>query len=163
MRNRLKTEGVPGSEIALEVLKPKGLIPPTVADELEALSVDPLAWGNARETSARFIRNGETAVLVRAVTDEQVEFATNILRQYASIGLDTIPLAAEPALVLRTASPARKVGCRRRMAPCYAGSRGARQRRPAFRAIRHFSGAGRSGDHREAARYFSRPPQPNDI
>ena len=76
-------------------------VPATVADELEALSVDPLVWGNVRETFASFIRDGEIALLVRAGTDEQVEFATNILRQYASIGLDTIPLAAEPALVLR--------------------------------------------------------------
>lgn len=98
-RNRLKTEGVPGSEIALEVLKPRGPIPPTVADELEALSVDPLVWGKVRETFASFIRNGETAVLVRAVTDEQVEFAADTLRQYAPIGLDTIPLAPEPELV----------------------------------------------------------------
>jgi hypothetical protein len=98
-RNRLKTEGVPGSEIALKILKSTGPIPPTVADELEALSVDPLVWGNVRETFASFIRNGETAVLVRAVTDEQVEFAAGTLRQYAPIGLDAIPLAAEPALV----------------------------------------------------------------
>jgi hypothetical protein len=98
-RNRLKTEGVPGSEIALDVLRPTGPIPPTVADELEALSVDPLVWGNVRETFANFIRNGETAVLVRAGTDEQVEFAADTLRQYAPITLDTIPLAAEPGLV----------------------------------------------------------------
>ena len=98
-RNRLKTEGVPGSEIALKVLKPTGTIPPTVADELEALSVDPLVWGNVGETFATFIRNGETAVLVRAGTDEQVEFAADTLRQYAPTALDTIPLAAEPELV----------------------------------------------------------------
>jgi hypothetical protein len=98
-RNRLKTEGVPSSEIALKVLKPRGPIPPTVADELEALSVDPLVWGNVRETFASFIRNGETAVLVRSVTDEQVEFAANTLRQYAPIALDSIPLVARPALV----------------------------------------------------------------
>ena len=98
-RNRLKTEGVSGSEIALEILKPRGPIPPTVADELEALSVDPLVWGNVRETFASFIRNGDTAVLVRALTDEQVQFAADILRQYAPIALDTIPLAAEPELL----------------------------------------------------------------
>jgi hypothetical protein len=98
-RNRLKTEGVPGSEIALNVLKETGPIPATVADELEALSVDPLVWGNVRETFVSSIRNGETAVLVRAVTNEQVEFAADTLRQYAPIGLDTIPLAAGPKVV----------------------------------------------------------------
>ena len=65
-RNRLKSDGVLGSEIALNVLNSTGPIPPTVADELEALSVDPLVWGNVRETFASSIRNGETAVLVRA-------------------------------------------------------------------------------------------------
>jgi hypothetical protein len=98
-RNRLKTEGVPRRDIALEVLKPTGPIPPTVAAELEALSVDPLVWGNVRETFANFIRNGETAVLVRVASEERVEFAADTLRQYAPIALDTIPLAAEPGLV----------------------------------------------------------------
>lgn len=50
-RNWLKTEGVPGRDIALEVLKPTGPIPPTVEAELEALSVDPLVLGNVRKPS----------------------------------------------------------------------------------------------------------------
>jgi hypothetical protein len=98
-RNRLKTEGVPASEIALKVLRPRGPIPPTVADEFEALSVDPLLWGNVQETFASFIRNGETAVLARAVSDEQVEFAANTLRLYAPIALNAIPLVVGPVLV----------------------------------------------------------------
>ncbi|MBV8521409.1 MAG: hypothetical protein JOY71_04650, partial [Acetobacteraceae bacterium] len=98
-RNRLKTEGVPGNEIALKILKPTGPIPPTVADELEALAVDPLVWGNVRDTFATFIRNGETAVLVRAATDEQVKFAADTLRQFTPIALDIVPLGAEPELV----------------------------------------------------------------
>jgi hypothetical protein len=103
--NRLRTVGVPGTEIALEVLKPTGPIPPTVADELEALSVDPLVWGNVRDTFANFIRNGETAVLVRATTDEQAEFAANILRQYSPVALDTIPIAAGPELLRASSEP----------------------------------------------------------
>ena len=68
-RNRLKTEGVPASEVALRVLEPIGAVPPTMEPELEALSVDPLVFGNVRDTFAGFIRNGETAVFARAATD----------------------------------------------------------------------------------------------
>jgi hypothetical protein len=54
-----------------------------VEPELEALSVDPLIFGNVRETFAKVIRNGETVVSARAVTDEEVEFAAETLRQYS--------------------------------------------------------------------------------
>jgi hypothetical protein len=46
-----------------------------VEPEIEALSVDPLTFGNVRETFARFVRNGETVVCVRAASDEEAEFA----------------------------------------------------------------------------------------
>ena len=50
--NRLRTEGVPARDIALAVLRqtaPARAVE-TVADELEALAVDPLVIGNARDT-----------------------------------------------------------------------------------------------------------------
>ena len=52
--------------------------------------------GNARESFARFIRNGETAVFVRALDDEQVEFATDVLKLYLPITIEVVPLAEEP-------------------------------------------------------------------
>jgi hypothetical protein len=61
--------------------------------ELAALDVDPLVIGNARETFARFIRNGETAVFVRALDDEQVEFATDVLKLYLPIAIEVALLA----------------------------------------------------------------------
>jgi hypothetical protein len=61
--NRLKTEGVPASEIGLKVLKPTAPLLPTAEAELEGLSVDPLIVGDVRETFAKFIRNGETMVI----------------------------------------------------------------------------------------------------
>jgi len=91
--NRLKTEGVPASEIGLKVLKPTAPLLPTAEAELEGLSVDPLIVGDVRETFAKFIRNGETMVFVRAGTGEQAEFAAETLRQYTPIAIDVLPLS----------------------------------------------------------------------
>jgi hypothetical protein len=55
--------------------------------------VDPLIFGNVRETFAKFIRNGETVVSVRAVTDEEAEFAAETLRQYSPIAIELVPLS----------------------------------------------------------------------
>ncbi len=51
---------------------------------------------NARESFARFIRNGETAVFVRALDDEQVEFATDVLKLYLPIAIEVVPLSEPP-------------------------------------------------------------------
>jgi hypothetical protein len=94
--HRLITEGVAPPNIAHRVLKEVGPIPPTLHPELAALEVDPLVIGNARESFARLIRNGETAVFVRALDDEQVEFATDVLKLYLPIAIEVVPLAEEP-------------------------------------------------------------------
>lgn len=94
--HRLITEGVAPRDIALRVLKETGPIPPTLQPELAALDVDPLVVGNARESFAGFIRNGETAVFVRALDDEQVEFATDVLKLYLPITIDVLPLPERP-------------------------------------------------------------------
>jgi hypothetical protein len=94
--HRLRTEGVAPRDIALKVLKEVAPIPPTMEPELEALSVDPLVLGNVRDSFARFIRNGETAVFVRALTDEQVESATDTLKQYVPITIDVVTTTDAP-------------------------------------------------------------------
>jgi len=94
-RNRLKTEGVAGSEVALRVLRPTAPLHPTAEPELEALSVDPLIFGNVQETFARFIRNGETVVFVRAADDQEAEFAADTLRQYDPITINVLPFSPE--------------------------------------------------------------------
>jgi hypothetical protein len=91
--HRLVTEGVAPHDIARRVLKEVGPIPPTVEAELAALDVDPLVVGNARESFAQYIRNGETAVFVRALNDAQVELATDVLKQYLPITIEVVPLA----------------------------------------------------------------------
>jgi hypothetical protein len=94
-RNRLKTEGVADREIALRVLKPAASLHPTADPELEALSVDPLTFGNVQENFARYIRNGETVVCVRAASDEQAEFAADTLRQYEPITIDVLTFSSD--------------------------------------------------------------------
>ena len=63
--HRLVTEGVSSSDIAQRVLKEVGAAPALETD-LASMLLDPLSVGNARETFAHHIRNGETAVFVRA-------------------------------------------------------------------------------------------------
>jgi hypothetical protein len=94
--HRLITEGMAPRDIAHRVLKEVGPVPPTSQPELAALEVDPLVVGNVRETFARFIRNGETAVFVRAFNDEQVEFATDVLKLYLPITIEVVPLPEPP-------------------------------------------------------------------
>lgn len=94
--HRLITEGVGPQEIARKVLKEVGPIPPPVQAELAALDVDPLVVGNARQSFARYIRNGETAVFVRVSSEEQIEFATDVLKQYLPITIEVVPLAEQP-------------------------------------------------------------------
>jgi hypothetical protein len=74
------------------VLKQAGPIPPVLEPELAALDVDPLVLGNARTSFAQYIRDGEAAVFVRALTDEQVEFVTDILKLYVPITIEIMPL-----------------------------------------------------------------------
>ena len=94
--HRLVSEGVARRDIAYRVLKEVGPVPPTSEPELEALRVDPLVIGNARETFATFIRNGETAVFVRAMSDEQVEFATDVLKLYVPITIEVLSFPEGP-------------------------------------------------------------------
>jgi hypothetical protein len=94
--HRLITEGVAPQDIAHRVLKEVGPISALLQPELAALEVDPLVIGNARDGFARFIRNGETAVFVRALDDEQVEFATDVLRLYLPIAIEVVLLAERP-------------------------------------------------------------------
>ena len=74
--NRLRYEGVPDSNIFPMLMRETALLPAAVAPAIEALSVDPLILGNVRETYAPFIRNGETAVFVRAHSEDEVDLDT---------------------------------------------------------------------------------------
>ncbi|HXC91515.1 MAG TPA: hypothetical protein VNV18_15240 [Stellaceae bacterium] len=90
--HRLRTEGFPGNRLAHRVLKETGPVPPTVRAELEALEVDPMVWGDVRHSFARFVHNGETAVVVEAADDAEAEAASEILGLYAPLAVDAVPL-----------------------------------------------------------------------
>jgi hypothetical protein len=93
--NRLHTEGMEWSEMALIVIHDTAAPPEhTREEELAALPVSPLVLGDVESTFAQYIKNGETAVIVSAPTAVDVEFATDILSLYE-------PLAIE-VLVMRT-------------------------------------------------------------
>jgi hypothetical protein len=90
--NRLRTEGVPARDIALLVLRQTALARDveTVADELEALAVDPLVIGNTSESFAPYVRNGETALFVRTHSEADIELAAGTIRQYAPIRVQAV-------------------------------------------------------------------------
>src|ERR1700758_5701708 len=94
--HRLVTEGVPPGYIAHRVLKEIGPAPALETD-LALMLLDPVLVENARETFTSHIRNGETAVFVRAVTDERVEFATDVLQLYVPIAIEVMSLPESTA------------------------------------------------------------------
>ena len=94
--NRLKTEGVPASEIALIVLSKIGPIPSTMEPELDAEFLSPVILGNFRDSFATNIRNGETLVCVRALTDERVELAVDTLKLYTPLQVGVASPSSDP-------------------------------------------------------------------
>lgn len=93
-RNRLHTEGVPQGDVSLMVLRETAPPPPSLKPTLEAIEVDPLVFGNVRETFAPYIKNGETAVMVRAYTDAEAEFAATTMRLYEPLAIEIMTLHA---------------------------------------------------------------------
>jgi hypothetical protein len=89
--NRLHTEGMPWSEMALVVMHDIGRLPQHTRDEeLAALSVSPLVLGDVENTFARYIKNGETAVIVHTPTPADVEFAGDILSLYEPLAIEVV-------------------------------------------------------------------------
>jgi hypothetical protein len=93
--NRLHTEGVPEANCAHMALKEIVLVPSTSGPGLTVLSIDAMVFGNIRDKFARFIHNGETAVLVRAETETEAAYATDVLRLFTPIAIEMFDF--EPA------------------------------------------------------------------
>ena len=90
-RNRLHTEGVAWSDMALVVIHDIAPLPGSVREEqLAPLAVSPLILGDVQNTFARYIKNGETAVVVNAPTAAEVEFATDIMTLYDPLAIEII-------------------------------------------------------------------------
>lgn len=96
--NRLRSEGVPRSEISLRLLRETAPLPSTVEPVVDALSVDPLVVGDVRDTFAPFIRNGETVVFVRAYSEADADLAIDTIRQYAPLRIRVLAAGEGAAL-----------------------------------------------------------------
>jgi hypothetical protein len=89
--NRLKYESVPATNVFVLLMhETTAGVPAAMTPELAALEVDPFVVGNVRETYAPFIRNGETAVFVRAHTEDEVDVAVATIRLYAPIKIKVV-------------------------------------------------------------------------
>jgi hypothetical protein len=96
-RNRLHTEGVPLSEMAIVVLHEIAPVPEhTRNEELAALSVSPLVLGDVRNTFVDYIKNGETAVIVNAPTIVDVEVVTDVMKLFDPLAIEVL----RPVLVV---------------------------------------------------------------
>jgi len=93
--NRLHTEGVPEADCAHMALKEIALVESTSGSGVAVLSIDTMVFGKIRDKFAQFIKNGETAVLVRAQTPAEGAFAADVLRLFRPIAIETVEL--EPA------------------------------------------------------------------
>src|SRR5262249_5724792 len=67
--------------MSLKVLKETAPLPPSTQEELDTLSLDPIfdILGGLRHDYVRFIRNGETALIVRGLTRDGAEDVARIL------------------------------------------------------------------------------------
>ena len=88
--NRLRYEGVPPAHISLLLMHETAAVPAAMTPELAALEVDPFIVGDVRESYAPYIRNGETAVFVRAHSEEEVDLAVATIRQYAPMRIKVV-------------------------------------------------------------------------
>jgi len=90
-RNRLHTEGMPLSDMALVVIHDAAPVPEAVREEeLAALAVSPLILGEVEKTFASYLKNGETAVMVQVATPEDVEFVTDIMVLYDPLAIEVM-------------------------------------------------------------------------
>jgi hypothetical protein len=78
--NRLRTEGMPATDISLVLLRETAPLPAA-----ETPSLDPLLLDDVRHRFAEFIRNGETAVFVRTQGEADIDLAVDTIRQYSPL------------------------------------------------------------------------------
>jgi hypothetical protein len=88
-RNRLQTEGVPLDDMSLVVLHDIAPVPEALREEeFSTLAVSPLILGDVERTFASYIKNGETAVIIRAATETDAQFAIEIMALYDPLAIE---------------------------------------------------------------------------
>jgi len=78
--------------MSLKVLKETAPLLPSRQEELNTLSLDPIfdILGGLRHDYVRFIRNGETALIVRGLTRDGAEDVARILGFFEPLRVDMI-------------------------------------------------------------------------
>ena len=104
VRNRLIYEGTPASDIELRVLRTVEPLPPSMDLEGHAFGIETFYRSNTWERYRLLIHNGETAVLVRIRSEEELEVAVNTMRQYAPIEIDRVAPGEEVSLLRERAA-----------------------------------------------------------
>jgi hypothetical protein len=93
----LKLEGVPESDVRVEMLKEVGPIPRTMGPELETLLMDPFFWllGVVGGDYAKFIRNGETVVCVRADSPGRIRRVCEAMQWNGPVKMEVVGRSQE--------------------------------------------------------------------
>ena len=100
-RHRLEYEGVPAADIAVRVLKESEERPESLAPGgIEG----PFDWLFGTDLPGRYVdvmHNGETALAVRARSDEEAEERRNIVSLFTPLRLDLIEVPQDARLATR--------------------------------------------------------------
>ena len=96
--HRLQTEGVQKRDIVLEMLRRTAPVPQTMEPELEALTIDPFVWGDVHKPYVQYISNGETVIVVRAESNDDIDLAVNTIRQYAPMRIRVVEARRDAAI-----------------------------------------------------------------
>ena len=91
-RNRLKTEGFSEDLIMLKVLKEIAPAKTAIPEELVTESLNPFVdiLGDLLQPYVSYIRNGETVLVVRGLTNNDAEDVSRILQFFDPLRVDVI-------------------------------------------------------------------------
>jgi len=91
-RNRLKTEGFSEDGIMLKVLKEIAPAKTAIPEELVTESLNPFVdiLGDLLQPYVSYIRNGETVLVVRGLSDNDAEDVARILQFFDPLRVDVI-------------------------------------------------------------------------
>jgi hypothetical protein len=91
-RNRLKTEGFSEDGIMLKVLKEAAPARTAIPEELVTESLNPFIdiLGDLLQPYVSYIRNGETVLLVRGLSNDDAEDVARILQFFDPLRVDVI-------------------------------------------------------------------------
>jgi hypothetical protein len=92
-RNRLKTEGFSEGRMMLKVLKEIAPAKTAIPDELATQSLNPFVdvLGDLLQPYVSYIRNGETVLVVRGLSNNDAEDVARILQFFDPLRVDVIP------------------------------------------------------------------------